>query len=171
MKTFYLQFDDIELQIKERSEHFHLYSIIRIMGYVSWLLLRRISLANYNGLFHLISDSPKEDTIFHWPPHSFFWWYTPPNFYPPPPPYFVFFTLSSIPPSISFLIELQIKSFHYRTANAQFSNANENYRMQMKIIGCKWELSHANENYPMQIKIIACKWKFSNTNEKISHAN
>ena len=33
--------------------------------------------------------------------------------------------------------ELQIKSFHYRTANEKLSNANENYRMQMKIIQCK----------------------------------
>ena len=35
------------------------------------------------------------------------------------------------------IIELQIKSFHYRTAIEKLSNANENYRMQMKIIACK----------------------------------
>ena len=96
MKTFYLQFDDIELQIKERSEHFHFHSIIRIMGYVSWLLLRRISLANYNGLFHLVSDSPKD----------FFWWFTPPPKFLPantPLPAFCFlYPLRHNPPSISF---------------------------------------------------------------------
>ena len=69
------------------------------------------------------------------------------------------------------IIELQIKSFHYRTANEKLSNANENYRMQMKIIACKWKLSHANENYPMQMKINACKWKLSNANETLSNAN
>ena len=69
------------------------------------------------------------------------------------------------------IIELQIKSFHYRTANEKLSNANGNYRMQMKIIACKWKLSHANENYRMQMNITACKWKLSDANEKLSHAN
>ena len=81
------------------------------------------------------------------------------------------------------------KSVHNPTANEKLSNANENYRIQIEIIICKWKLfisnqnykskwSNANENYRMQMKIIqckwkitACKWKLSNANEQISNEN
>ena len=65
---------------------------------------------------------------------------------------------------------------YHRTANKNFSlsnckwklsNANKNYRMQMKIIPCKWKLSNANENYRMQMKIIQCKWKIIASKWKI----
>ena len=56
---------------------------------------------------------------------------------------------------------------YHPTANKKISLSN-----------CKWKLSNANENYRMQMKIIQYKWKnipcklkLSNANEKLSHAN
>ena len=78
------------------------------------------------------------------------------------------------------IIELQIKSFHYRTANEKLSNANENYRMQMKLIQSIWKCSlrsfffavryHRTANKKFSLsnckwKIIQCKWELSHANE------